>query len=331
MTDQTDQTEPLPTEPPEDIVEEQDFEFTLEDINALFDEETAPPVEPTSGDIDTPVEAEGGGADSVGDGAPLEPAAETPPEPEPETPSEPEPAAATAPSTVTIGGQEFATQDIAGLIQWAESITPEQWAVLNGQAPAAPPEPEPDPAASFLADEEVVDPRLAQLTNDRFQTVEQKLDAVLQAQQSQQQVLAAQREAELNAALDTARRGVAEQYGLSDIEAEKLLEVANHNPAAIATVQTADLTNNPVSAFETALQTAYWVTPEFRDRTINDQVTTRVAEMNVNQQIESRKDLNQGLVGQGAATPRSTTPAPQTEQEHIEEAVRLARESMNAN
>ena len=322
MTDQTeptpDPTDPGPDDtqdPVNDIIEEQDHEFSREEMLALFDDPTAD------------AEDEGGVADA-GDDTPLEPAAEevqeeTEPTPEPE----PEPAAAQSPY-VEFAGRQYPVDQVGQLIQWAESLTAEQWAALQGQST---PEPDPEPVIAPPSDEEVVDPATLNYVQQKFAELEQRQSIFEQQQAAAQAQLAAQRDAELNAAVDQARRGVAEKYGLTDIEAQRLLEVANNTPAAIATVQTADLNSDPVGTFAQALETAYWITPEFRDRAIQSQATTLAAELGVQSSLEERKQLQAGLVGQGAATPRVTTPAPQTEEEHLAEAVRIARESMNIN
>lgn len=321
MTDQTeptpDPTDPGPDEaqdPVNDIIEEQDHEFSREDMLALFDDP----------EMETTAEDEGGVEPDAGDDTPLEPAAEEEPAEEPAPDPEPTP----EPSPyVEFAGRQYPVDQVGQLIAWAESLTAEQWAALQGQQP----EPDPEPTIARPAEDEIVDPALASYVEQKFAELEQRQALFEQQQQAAQAQLAAQRDAELNAAVDQARRGVAEKYGLTDIEAQRLLEVANNTPAAIATVQTADLNSDPVGTFTQALETAYWITPEFRDRAIQSQATTLAAELGVQSQLEERKQLQSGLVGQGAATPRVTTPAPQTDEEHLAEAIRLARESMNAN
>lgn len=323
MTDQTeptpDPTDPGPDDaqdPVNDITDEQDHEFSREEMLALFDDP----------ELTSAGEDEGGVADDAGDDTPLEPAdedTEPAPEPEPELPP-----AAAAPNTIDIAGQQFRVEDVAGLIEWANSLTPQQWALLNGQPD---PTADPEPSITPPSEEEVMDPALASYVTQKFAELEER-QAAFEAQQAAAQAqLAAQREAELRVAVDTARRGMAERYGLTDIEAQRLIDVANQTPAAMATVQNGDLNANPVDVFTAALETAYWITPEFRDRAIQSQATTLAAEMGVNASLEERKALQAGLAGRGAATPRATTSAPQTEQEHLAEAIRLARESMLAN
>jgi hypothetical protein len=325
MDTSTPETEPLPDEsqdPALDLIDEQDHEFSREDMLALFEDPLAEDVSPDTVD-------EGGVDPEAGDDTPPAPVAEDDEgEGAPAEEPAPEPIAADTPPVINIGGAAYRTEDIEGLVQWVSSLSPEQLALLQTQA-----EPEPQPTAADLLppEDELVDPRLAQWTAQQLSGVEQKLDILLEQQRQQQQFIAAQREAELHAALDTARRGVQEQYGLTDAEAEKLLEVAGKNPVATAAVQNGDMNTDPAGTFRAALETTYWITPEFRDRAIEQRVTTQVAELQVNNALEERKALNQSLVGQGAATPRATTPAPQTPQEHEAEALRLLRESMNAN
>jgi len=322
MTEPTPETEPLPDEsqdPANELIEEQDYEFSREDMLALFDDP----------DVTAADEGEGGVADA-GDDTPPAPVAEDEgedaPVEDPAPEAEPEPIAAEAPPVINIGGAAYRAEDIEGLVNWVSSLSPEQLALLQSQ-----PEPEPDPAATLPPEDEIVDPRLAQWTDTRFQTVEQKLDILLAQQQAQQQFIAQQREAELHAALDTARRGIQEQYGLTDAEAERLLAAANSNPVATAAVQNSNLDADPTGAFRAALETTYWITPEFRDRAIQSQVVSQVAELQVNNALEERKALNQSLVGQGAATPRATSPAPETPQEHEAAALALLKERMAAN
>lgn len=345
MTDQTDPSAPDPTDPgpteppaPEDIIEEQDFEFSTEDMNRVAaemfgdsdaDSQVEDETEPGEQEDPTPPAAAGaeqpaGDNADAGDGtdAGVEEdrgaaASSTPaPPPTPDTPP-----------VVMVGGQAYRPEDIEGLINWASSLTPEQLAALSPQqAPVDEP-----PTNPLPPEEELVDPRLAQWTETQLGSLEQKVDLLLEQQRAQQQILAQQQMAELNAALDKARRGVAEEMGLTDDEAMRLVEAANNNPAATAVVQNYDMNADPEGAFRAALTTAYWLTPEFRDRAITDQVTTQVAQQLVDNAVESRKSVNQGLVGAGAATPRQTTQVPQTEQEHLQAAIDLARQSMTAN
>lgn len=327
----SDTTEPLLDDTQDPALDEDSFEFSLDDLNAVFDEpaDEADPAatadapasdeseEPPSSSADEA--ADEGGVEPqghAGDDAPLEDA--TPPTPEPE------PVAQTG--LVDIDGQMYRAADVAALIGYIENLSPEQQAVLFGQ-----PEPEPAPHTQLPPEDEIVDPRLAEYVQSNFSQLDQKLDAVLQQQQAQQALLAQQQQAELNAALDTARRGVAEAHGLSDAEAARLLEVANQMPEAAAAVQNSNLNTDPVSAFQAALETAYWLTPEFRDRAIEDQVTTRAAELGVQSAIDERRQLNQSLVGSGAAAPRAHAPKPTTPEEHQAAAVALVRESLSNN
>jgi hypothetical protein len=331
----TDAAEPLPDDTQDPALDE-DFapEFTLDDLNAVFkdadedvDEPAATADAPASDESEEPPSsspdeaADEGGVEPqghAGDDTPLE----DPPIPEPT----PEPA--TPAGLVNIDGQMYRAEDVAQLIGYIENLSPEKQALLFGQAE---PEPVIDPRTQLPAEDEIVDPRLAEWTDSRFQSVEEKLDAVLAQQQATQAALAAQQQAELNAALDTARRGVAEAHGLSDAEAQRLLEVANNMPAAAAAVQNADLNADPVGAFRGALETAYWLTPEFRDRAIEDQVTTRAAELGVQTALDERRQLNQSLVGSGAAAPRTHAPKPSTPEEHMAAAAALVRESLSNN
>jgi len=224
----TDPTEPLPTEPPpDDAIEDDGFEFSLDDLNAVFtaeaDDDSAADTSSPAGESDeTPplsddAAAGEGGVDHptghAGDDTPLDAEPEPTPTPEPT----PEPAAAQT-GVVDIGGQLYRAEDVEQLIQYVSNLPADKQALLFGT-----PEPEPDPRTQLPAEDEIVDPRLAQWTADQFQTIEQKLDAIAQQQAVQQRALAVQQQSELEAALDTARRGVSEKYGLSDTEAEALM------------------------------------------------------------------------------------------------------------
>jgi len=333
------EAEPLPDDTQDPALDEEFApEFTLEDMNAVFadaDTDTEPEDETDSQSQDSEVAATDspvdesdevppsasddtaageGGVDSAGhagDDTPLDP---TPPTPDPNA------------GLVNIDGQLYRAEDVASLIGYVENLSPEKQALLFGQ-----PEPVVDPRTQLPAEDEIVDPRLAEYVQSNFSQIETKLDAVLQQQQLQQQALARQQEAELHSALDTARRGVAEAHGLTDAEAQRLLEVANQLPAAAAAVQNYDMAAAPVEAFQAALETAYWLTPEFRDRAIQSQVTTQVAELGVQNAVSERRELNQSLVGSGAAAPRAHAPKPQTTEEHMAAAADLVRESLSNN
>jgi len=330
------EAEPLPDDTQDPALDE-DFapEFSLDDLNAVFADEAEPegdePAATTAPTGEESEESPSSSTDEAADGGGVDPSSghagdDASPEPEP-APESTAPAAATEPAgVVEIDGQLYRAQDVADLIGYVSQLPPDKQAILFGQ-----PEPEQDPRTVLPAEDEIVDPRLAEWTDSRFQSVESKLDAVLAQQQATQQAIARQQEAELNAALDQARRGVAEAHGLTDAEAQRLLEVANKNPAAAAAVQNYDMNANPVEAFQAALETAYWLTPEFRDRAIQDQVTTQVAELGVQAAVSERRNLNQSLVGSGAAAPRAQAPKPQTPEEHMAAAADLVRESLSNN
>lgn len=331
--------EPLPDDSQDPALDEEYApEFTLEDMNAVFAAEAEPDTDPEpetdsqsqdepaatddppvdeSDEVPSPSDdaaAGEGGVDSTGHAGDDTPPASTP---APQAPQA---------GTVEIGGQLYRADDVASLIQYVEQLPPEKQALLFGQ-----PEPEPDPRLAPPPEDEIVDPRLAAYVQNNFSQIETKLDAVLQQQQLQQQALARQQEAELHSALDTARRGVAEAHGLTDAEAQRLLEVANQLPAAAAAVQNYDMAASPVEAFQAALETAYWLTPEFRDRAIQSQVTTQVAELGIQNSLSERRELNQSLVGSGAAAPRAQAPKPSTPEEHMAAAVDLVKESLSSN
>lgn len=330
-----DTTEPLPDDTQDPALDEDSFEFTLDDLNAVFTDDTAEDVDepaataaPTGDESEEPPSsspdeaADEGGVEPqghAGDDTPLEDSTD------PERTAIAESAAAEN-GLVNIDGQMYRAEDVAQLIGYIENLSPEKQALLFGQ-----PEPVVDPRTVLPPEDEIVDPRLAEYVQTNFSQIETKLDAVLAQQQAQQQLLAQQQQAELNAALDTARRGVAEAHGLSDAEAQRLLEIANQMPEAAAAVQNANLTADPVGAFRSALETTYWLTPEFRDRAIEDQVTTRAAELGVQASLDERRQLNQSLVGSGAAAPRAHAPKPSTPEEHTAAAIDLVRESLSNN
>lgn len=328
-------SEPLPDDsqdPALDIIEEQDHDFTLEDMNAVFRDMD------TSGDDDLGANQDEGGVPEAGEDTPLEPAAEdipaSPAEPQVEEvveapdPASTPPATPPGPAVVEIAGQQFPADQVAALIDWANQLTPEQWQLLN-QPPG--PEPTPEPQFTPPPEDEIVDPALAKYVEERLSAQQAELEAVRAQVAAQQQVVASQYQSELEAALTTARQGISEKFGLSDAEADALLAAANSTPAANAVVQQYDLNADPVAAFTAALETAYWLTPEFRDRAIAEQVTTAVAEHTVSSALEEKKALNQGLVGSGAAAPRVSRPAPSTPDERHAAMVNRIAETLSQN
>ena len=329
------EAEPLPDDTQDPALDE-DFapEFSLDDLNAVFEAPAEPegdePAATTAPTGEESEESPSSSTDEAADGGGVDPSmghAGDDTSPEPPAPESTAPAAATEPAgVVEIDGQLYRAQDVADLIGYVSQLPPDKQAILFGQ-----PEPEQDPRTVLPAEEELVDPALAQWTDSRFQSLEQKLDIIAQQNAAMQQAVAKQQEAELNAALDQARRGVAEAHGLTDAEAERLLEVANKNPAAAAAVQNYDMNANPVEAFQAALETAYWLTPALRARATQDQATTQVAELTVENAVSERRNLNQSLVGSGAAAPRAQAPKPQTPEEHMAAAADLVRESLSNN
>lgn len=331
------EAEPLPDDTQDPALDEDHApEFSLEDLNAVFAEEGSEvepegdePAATTAPTGEASEESPSSSTDEAADGGGVDPSSghagdDASPEPAPESTA---PAAATEPAgVVEIDGQLYRAQDVADLIGYVSQLPPDKQAILFGQ-----PEPEVDPRTQLPPEDEIVDPRLAEYVQSNFGQIESKLDAVLAQQAAMQQAVAKQQEAELNSALDQARRGVAEAHGLTDAEADRLLEMANKNPAAAAAVQNYDMNANPVEAFEAALETTYWLTPEFRDRAIQDQVTTQVAELGVQAAVSERRDLNQSLVGSGAAAPRAQAPKPSTPEEHMAAAADLVRESLSNN
>lgn len=228
-----------------------------------------------------------------------------------ETPAE-EPTAPSSPPTVDLGDRSYNVEDVRGVIDWVENLTPEQMARVQEALYAQPaqqyaePVQQPAPQGYGLDPEETLDPRLAQYVEQRFGQVEDYLQRLTAATYEQRQIEASRQEAQLADALSEARSGVAERLGLSDEDLSALTR-ATEQTGIVAFLAQKNGMGNPRGVFEQALETVYWATPEFREKAMS--VTAEQAAEEA-MSLAKKKSRAGSLSSKGATAPRTKTTAP---------------------
>lgn len=197
-----------------------------------------------------------------------------------------------APTTVRIGDRDVALEDLQALIEFQEwtSQNPEKMAAFGQyirgeaefvvrqerEAPAPTPEPQ--------VDWDLVDPGLKQI----YETQQAQLKEVTERLEGLQNPITAwqtqqAQEANRKAAEDIARATeiINEKFSLelSDEEVDKLHQVTAQLQILPGLRQTIA---DPVEAVATALETAVWRTPEFRDKIVSSQVASARASERAN-------------------------------------------------
>lgn len=230
---------------------------------------------------------------------------------------------------VDIPGIGVVPQHVAELVDWAGGLTPQQQQAINdlmsGQyhlAPVAPPAasgsgpyPPVDPGGAGapyqqqapiqpqpINPDEFTDPDMARL----FLAQQQQLAAIQQQQQAllDQQAFQAQQQVHQ----DRIRTQADIDAGIASFVEAKSLTPQDRDVLVNAAVQMQILPTlqrkhggNAQSAMTEALEIAYWQTPEFRDRAIQQQLVEAQAQ---HTDTTTRKGRAAALSGQGASIPR---------------------------
>jgi hypothetical protein len=215
-----------------------------------------------------------------------------------------------APATIEFGDRSYNVEDVRGVIDWVENLTPDQMArvqealYVQQQQPVQ--QPVPQQPQYGLDPDETLDPRLAQYVEQRFGQVETYLDQLTRATYEQRQLEAARQEAQLADALAEARSGVAERLGLNDDDLSRLTR-ATEDAGIVAFLAQKNGLGNPRSVFEQALETVYWATPEFREQAMSLTAEQAAGEAATLAQKKARAG---SLSSKGATAPRTKSAAP---------------------
>jgi hypothetical protein len=234
-----------------------------------------------------------------------------------DAPDPAEPTVEPASETITFGDKSYNVDDVRGVINWVENLTPEQMARMQDalyerSVQQADPQPAVDQPQGYTLDpDETLDPRLAQYVEQRFGQVEEYLRHLTAATWEQRQIEASRQETQLVEALHEARTGVAERLGLDDADLAALT-TATEQAGIVAFLSQRDGMSNPRAVFEEALETVYWSTPEFRQRAMT--VTAEAAAEEA-ASLAQKKARAGSLSSKGATAPRSKSSVPMSSDE----------------
>ena len=229
---------------------------------------------------------------------------------------DPEPVAAEDDS-LYFAGQPFARQDVEQLVTWAAGLSPDQlqlidYALRNGIDLS---EPEPvveDTAPRMISVEDALDPELALYVNQQFSALNDEIAMLRETQMSQVEIEQARERQVLEAAFEEARTGVAERLGLSDDDAQALIERTNQSGIVSFLAQQQGL-GSPTNLFSQALETTYWSTPEFREKSLAQQAEVAAGEQ---RDLDAKKKRAASVGGTSASASR-TKSEPKTHDERF--------------
>lgn len=244
---------------------------------------------------------------------PQEPASDSIP-----TPGEPEPGASPPPRKITVNGNEIDEDDVASLLefqQWAQSNPDKMQAFasyLRGEAQFvrsdSPPEPEaPKPPE---IDWDVVDPNVRaayEAQQARLDALQEKVGTFEEPIQTLQRRQYEAQQAEANQALDAAAGKIMERFKLTEDEMDDLADDAARLNIVPGLRQQGMA---PQAALETALETAFWHNEKYREKVIDEQVSSRSA--NGRRQKAAQISGTSGAAGDGIG---SAQPVPTDEGE----------------
>ena len=217
------------------------------------------------------------------------------------------PAETPPPQTITIGGIEYPAemaQDINQLVQWASSLTPEQYDRMNRAlieeetAPTPAPEPEPEPEIEYD------DPQLESLAK-RQKELEAELEAererVAQIESSTEQRTMEQFRSEFESAQEMVKAEVMDAYGFDEAEWQQLVGTATK----LNIVQGMIREHGLEDGLRQTMQTALYADENLRSTLIQSQ-----AESTVQQRLnDERKQAASALSPQGGTNIPSQNPA----------------------
>ena len=227
-------------------------------------------------------------------------------EPDPTTEEATPQAEPEGPAPLRIGEAEYdptMAEDINNLVQWASSLTPEQYQKLNealyGQPEAAPtpppaPEPEPEPEIDYSE----VDPDTAAVLKRQAEELAALKAQLAETGQSTAQIQQAlnsqqleQQRAEFAAAEAQVKGEVMEQYSFGEDDYNALVATAGQLGITYPYIQQ----YGPVEGMRKVLETAMYANPQMQERVINAQAQ-ELARQQLN---ESRKEAAAALNPQG--------------------------------
>jgi hypothetical protein len=220
-------------------------------------------------------------------------------------------------ASLYFGGQPFARQDVEQLVTWAAGLSTDQlqlidYALRNGIDLS---EPEPvveDTAPQMISVEDALDPELALYVNNQFAALNEEISMLRETQMSQVEVEQARERQVLEAAFEEARTGVAERLGLSDDDAQALIERTNQSGIVSFLAQQQGL-GSPTNLFSQALETTYWSTPEFREKSLTQQAEVAATEQ---RDLDAKKKRAASVGGTSASASRSKS-EPKTHDERF--------------
>jgi len=233
-------------------------------------------------------------------------------EPQGETSDEHEEPVSAEEMSLYLGGQEFSRTDVEQLVTWAAGLSAEEmqrieYALAHQQEET----PVVDSPPEFDM-EDVLDPELAKYVNQQFQSLNEEIASLREAQMSQIQIEQTRERQLLESAFEEARTGVAEKLGLSQSDAESLIERTNQSGIVTFLSQQKGL-GAPVALFAEALETTYWATPEFRERSLTKQAEVVASEQ---RDLDAKKARASSVSGTSATASRSKS-NPQTSDERF--------------
>ncbi len=241
------------------------------------------------------------------------------PEPEvEETPEEPESGAPPSARKISVRGQEIDEDDVASLLefqQWAQSNPDKMQAFasyLRGEAQfvKGEPEKEPEPAKPPEIDWDLVDPNVRvayEQQQARLDALQEKVGQFEEPIQTLQARQYAAQQAEATAALDAAANKIMDRFKLTEDEMDDLADEAARLNIVPGLRQQGMA---PQAALETALETAFWRNEKYREKVIDEQVSSRSA--NGRRQKAAQISGTSGAAGDGIGS-GETVPANETE------------------
>lgn len=228
-------------------------------------------------------------------------------------PSPEPPPAPIDPDVFEFAGRKYLKGDVEATLDWVSNLSPADMAKI--QEVLAAEEAGVAPVAPVLDPDEIIDPKLAEYVQATYGSLQSELDSLRAYQAEQAAVAQREQEARVQDALTEARQGTLEKFGLTNAELEALIQTTTQSGIVGFLSQQKGM-SNPRAIFEEAFEQTYWMTPEFRERALNQSVeeATEAAATQA-RDIATKKARAGALTGGGAAAPRSAKPAPKTNED----------------
>lgn len=231
-------------------------------------------------------------------------------------PSPEPPPAPIDPDVFEFAGRKYLKGDVEATLDWVSNLSPADMAKIQAVL-AEEQEAQFAPAvdAPVLDPDEIIDPKLAEYVQATYGNLQSELASLREYQAQQAAVAQREQEARVQDALTEARQGTLEKFGLTPTELEALIQTTTQSGIVGFLSQQKGM-SNPRAIFEEAFEQTYWMTPEFRERALNQSVeeATEAAATQA-RDIATKKARAGALTGGGAAAPRSAKPAPKTNED----------------